>query len=824
MSFLWQDLQYSVRSLRRSPLFSIIAILSLALGIGANTAIFTLLDQLLLRMLPIQSPDEIVQVASSGSHYGSNQGRDMLSYPMYRDLRDKNETLAGLIARREDSFTVSHGSESERALGEIVSGNYFQVLGVGAAVGRVLTAADDRTPGGHPVAVLAYEYWQSRFNGDPKVVGQKIFINNYPMSIVGVSAAGFAGLSPGILPKIRLPLAMRKEINPRAGQLEDRRTRWVQVFGRRKAGMTNDQVKANLQTVFRQVIGMEVTEKGFATASRFSRDKFLQMSIRVMPGAQGASNLRRQMERPLQVLMGIVGLVLLIACANLANLLIARASAREKEIAIRLSIGATRGRIVRLLLVESSLLALAGAVLSIFLARWGVKGLLAMLPSQGSDSVNLSADPDWRILAFNFAIAFAAGLAFGLVPALQATRQTVALKPNSSAWLRKALVVTQVSLSLLLLIGAGLFLKSLQNLKSLNPGFAVSNLVTFMIDPGLSGYKPERAETFYRELNRRLSATPGVESASLAVVPVLRGWEWDSTVTVEGHQAKQGEDMNPHVNILAPGYFNTMGIKLLAGRDFDDRDSQTSGKKVLINDKMAKLYFPRGDALGRHIGWGGDPGTKTEIEIIGVVSDTKYEGFREETPRIVYRGYFQEGWASDMAGYIRTSLPPEQMFNVVRSIVQDLDPKMPIYDMRTLEQQLDQSLANERLVAMLSSLFGLLATCLALIGLYGVMAYTVARRTREIGIRMALGAEAGNVVWLVMREVVAMVGAGLLIALPLAWFASRHVQSQLYGLQPQDPITVGAATAALATVALLAGYLPAARAAKIDPMTALRYE
>ena len=327
------------------------------------------------------------------------------------------------------------------------------------------------------------------------MVGQKIFINNYPMSIVGVSAAGFAGLSPGILPKIRLPLAMRKEINPRAGQLEDRRTRWVQVFGRRKAGMTNDQVKANLQTVFRQVIGMEVTEKGFATASRFSRDKFLQMSIRVMPGAQGASNLRRQMERPLQVLMGIVGLVLLIACANLANLLIARASAREKEIAIRLSIGATRGRIVRLLLVESSLLALAGAVLSIFLARWGVKGLLAMLPSQGSDSVNLSADPDWRILAFNFAIAFAAGLAFGLVPALQATRQTVALKPNSSAWLRKALVVTQVSLSLLLLIGAGLFLKSLQNLKSLNPGFAVSNLVTFMIDPGLSGYKPERAET-----------------------------------------------------------------------------------------------------------------------------------------------------------------------------------------------------------------------------------------------------------------------------------------------------------------------------------------
>ena len=446
MSFLWQDLQYSARSLRRSPLFSMIAIFSLALGIGANTAIFTLLDQLLLRLLPIQNPEEIVQVASSGSHYGNNQGREMLSYPMYRDLLTKNETLTGMLARREDSVTVTYGSESERAFGETVSGNYFQLLGVGPAVGRVLTVDDDRTPGAHPVVVLAYEYWQSRFNRDPKVVGQKILINSYPMTIVGVSAAGFAGLSPGVLPKVRFPISMRKEVNPRGGQLEERRSRWVQAFGRRKAGVTNDQVKANLQAVFRQVIGMELGEKEFAQASSFTREKFLQMTIRVMPGAQGASNLRRQMERPLQVLMGIVGLVLLIACANLANLLIARASAREKEIAIRLSIGATRGRIVRLLLVKICLLALAGAILSVFLARWGVKGLLAMLPSQGRDSVNRSADPDWRILAFNFAIAIAAELAFGLVPALQATRLTLALKPNSSVWLRKVLVVTQVSL------------------------------------------------------------------------------------------------------------------------------------------------------------------------------------------------------------------------------------------------------------------------------------------------------------------------------------------------------------------------------------------
>ena len=828
---LWQDIRFALRTFAKSPLFVAVAVLSLAFGIGANTAIFTLTDQVLVRALPVRNPEQLVLLSAVGQHYGSNRGWNRISYPMYQDFRDHNVVFSSMFCFVEAELSLSYGGRTERVSGELVSGNYFPVLGVKAALGRLFTANDDKWQSGHPVAVLSYGYWLSRFAGNPAVIGRKLVINGYPYSVIGVSQPEFSGTDPAYAPQVRVPVMMAPKTNQYL-DMNDRRSRWVTVFGRLKPGVSIQGAKASIQPFFHQILQMEVRQKEFAKASPYMKQQFLKMSMDVLPASKGRSRLRREFSKPLIVLMVTVGLVLLIACANVANLLIARATSRQKEIAVRLALGSGRRRIVFQLLVESTLLALAGGATGLVLAFWTDHALVQFLP-RSSVPMTLSAEPDWRILSFNLLVSLITGMVFGLVPALQSTRPDVAgtLKDQAGAVvggtgseLRKALVVAQIALSLLLLISAGLFIRSLQRLKDLDPGFRATNLLAFKVNPSLNGYGAEKTKAFYERLKEALETTPGVDAAALAVMPVMEGNEWDNDITIDSYAPKTGEVPDPHMNFLSPDYFRTMEVSLLAGRDFRRTDVLNTPKVCIVNEAFAKKYFGIINAVGHKIGIGNDPGTKTDITIIGVARNTKYENMREEIPVEVYRPYQQLEFAVGIVAYVRTARNPEQIFLSIQKRVHGLDANLPVFEMITLERQIEDSLVTERLVGFLSSGFGLIATLLASIGLYGVMAYTVARRTREIGIRMAIGADKADVLWLVMREVMLLLGIGVAVALPAAWALTRFVRSQLYGIQPTDPVSIGASVLAIAAVAMLAGYVPAWRATRVDPMRALRYE
>jgi predicted permease len=826
------DVRYAVRSLTRSPVFAAVAALSLGLGIGANTAVFSLLNEAVLKQLPIRDPQGMVQLREKGSFYGSNTGMSALSYPRYLDFSARNTVFTGMLCRNRLPLSLSFGGRSERATGELVSGTYFPVLGVRPAVGRVFTREEDASPGGSPVAVLGYDYWKTRFGGDPSVIGREILANNHKLTVVGVAQRGFDGVEAMFATQIYVPVMMAAELTERDKPLENRRLRWVQVFARLKPGVSADQAKASLQPVFRSLLEMEVQQAEFAKASPYTRQQFLRMTVEVMAGGGGQNVAKQFLETPLWAMMGLVGLVLLIACANVANLMIARAVSRRKEMAIRLALGASRWRLVRQLLVESWLVAALGGLLGLLISPVAMRFLLGIFPDM-DPPLKLSADPDGRVLLFNAAVSLLTTLLFGLAPAFQAARPDVAptLKSQAGAvagggqarW-RKALVTAQVSLSLLLLISAGLFARSLRNLKNLRPGFEVGNLLSFAVDPTLNGYKPEEAKLFYKRLTEEVAALPSVEAAAMCTVPPLGYSEWDTRITVEGYAEKPGEDMGPHVNYVSPGFFAALRIPVYAGRDFTNLDTERAPKVVIVNQKFARHYFGEGPAVGRHIGNGGDPGTKTDIEIVGVVGDTKYETARAETPRQIFFPYLQNDWASQMTTYVRTRLRGAQMFPVLRARVAKLDSHLPVFQMKTQERQLEDSLAVERLTATLSTAFGVLATVLAAVGLYGVMAFLVARRTREIGIRMAMGALRTDVVWLVMREVLVVAGAGIAVALPVTFAVTRLLSSQLYGVAPHDPATIAAATLGLAGMAALAGYVPARRATRVDPVTALRDE
>ena len=827
------DVRLAIRSLSRSPLFATVAILSLALGIGANTAIFTLIDQIVLRKLPVQKPEELVMLYQQGANNGSNMGTRMQSYPMYQDFQKKAEPLADVLCRRLVPASISIGNQTERLEAEVVSGNFFTLLGVKPAIGRVFNSQeDDQNYQGHPVVVLSHTYWVNRFARDPGVIGKKMLVNDYPMTIVGVSAAGFAGIDPARSPQIRIPVLMKPVMMPEWPWLhmDDRRARWVQVFARLKPGYTVESAAAPLQGLFTQIRTYEMTLPAAKDWSAYSREQFMKGRILVESAATGFSGIRNDFSTALIVLMCMVGLVLLIACANVANLLIARAFMRQKEIAVRLSLGASRGRLVRQLLVESLVLSVAGGVVGLGLAFVLTRGLLSLVPSDGQPLL-INAQPDSRILLFTIGLTFLTGIIFGLLPALRASRpdpwttlkDTVGsiASTGGSLFLRKGLVTAQVALSFLLLFGAGLFVRSLQNLKTTETGVVLDNLVSFQLSPALSGYTNERAVQFYSQLTERLRSAPGIASAAFANMSILSGGEWDSSMSVEGHRPTDGEDMQAFMNALSPGYFEAMKIPILEGRDFSQMDARENSKVVIVNRSFAQHFFKGASAVGKHVGWGVGPNTKLDLEIVGVVGDALYEGPREG----VHRQVFIPNWGRNSATfYVRTRTGSSAAYGLIRNELKQLDSAMPLYEMKTVEGQLDETLLTDRLIALLSAGFGLLATLLASIGLYGVMAFVVARRRKELGIRLALGAQPGGVVWLVMREVLLLLAIGLAVGVPAGLAAGKYVSSQLYGINPHDPFIAASTVALLAIVSAAAGLIPARRASRIDPILALRYE
>ena len=830
MQILLQEIRYSLRSLRKTPVFTTVAILSLALGVGANTAIFTLMDQVLLRMLPIHNPAEIVMLDAPGPSQGSTRNDNAFSYPMYTDLKNSNSVFTGMLARFATECSLSSGNQTERVQAELVSGNFFEVLGVRTALGRRFTPDDDKTPNAHPLVILTDGYWARRFGRDKSVLNRTVLVNAHPMTVIGVTAPGFYGIEIGSATDILVPMMMKAQITPNWDDMNNRRSFWLNIFARLRPDVSATQAEAAMNVSYRQFLESEVKDlKGNA---RFKK-RFVEKHLNLLPGLRGRSQLRKRFSTPLIVLMCMVGMVLLIACANVANLLIARAAARQKEVAIRLALGATRYQIVRQFLVESTLLSLAGGTAGLLFASWTSEALVRLLPFEGA-AATLSTNPDLRVLAFTLALSVITGLLFGLAPALQSTRPNLAptLKDesgNSSAAggqvrFRKGLVVAQVALSLLLLIGGGLFAKSLYNLKSLNPGFRTDHIMTFTIDPSLNAYKLPEILALFENLQKRIGATPEVRSVSTAYVSLMTGDSNRSTVKVEGYQSKEDEDMNPDTNGIGTDFFTTMGIPLVAGRDFTERDGPSAPKVAIVNETMAHYFFGNANPIGRRFKFGGGEEGKLNIEIVGLAKDGKFVEYKEKNRRLIYLPYRQADNLDRMTFYVQTARDPNAMAAVLQKIIHQADPNLPVFQVKNMQAQVDESLFVERIIALLSAFFGLLATLLAAIGLYGVMAYAVTHRTREIGIRMALGAERRNVLWLVMREVTLMAGIGIAIGLPCAYLLGRLVESQLFGLSAKDPGILAIATASLAFVALLSGYLPAERATRVDPMVALRYE
>ncbi|HEU4836110.1 MAG TPA: ABC transporter permease [Pyrinomonadaceae bacterium] len=836
MENLLKDIRYGVRGLLKRKGFAAVAVLTLALGIGANTAIFTLVNAVMLNSLPVEKPEELVLFSDATGEGTSVEDTprtgkwNLFSYASYEYFRNHNQSFQDIAALRSGPSRLSvrrpDSPAAARGAGQLVSGNYFSVLGVRAIRGRVLTNEDDK-PGAQPAAVISHRYWENELNSDPAVVGKNFIINGTNFTVVGVTPKEFFGERVRRSPDFWMPLSFQPQIELRESFLTNDQVYFLTVMGRLKTGTTMEQAQATTTLALQQFL----TEQAGSKLTDDRRKGIENTYATLIEGQGGISGLRRAYSKPLHMLMAIVGMVLLIACANVGSLLLSRAASRKAEISLRMALGATRWRIIRQLLTESMLLALIGGVCGVLLAQWAVTVLVGLVAREAP----LNTRPDTGVLLFTAGVSIVAGLLFGLIPAIQASRTNLAATMKEKNRLRggfmrlnpsSVMVVMQVGLSMVLLTGGGLFARSLMKLQGEDLGFDRNNVLLVGVDPRLAGYKQAELATLYQQILERLSSLPQVRNVSIATYSPLSGTRRSSSVQVTGYTPQPGENADTEDILVGPNYAETLGMPLLRGRDINERDTAASRQIAVINEAFAEHFFKDQNPIGRTFAFDDNSDNGGTIEIVGVVGNIKREAVLEKPDPTIYRPILQ---VQDQATYsatihIRTQADPTPLAPQVRQMINQIDDKLPVFGVTTLSDQLHQNLGQERLIAQLVSFFGALALILACIGLYGVMAQGVARRTSEIGIRMALGARGGNIAWMILRETLYLVLAGLVLGVPAALVGAKLISAQLFGLKPTDPLTLVGAAVVLTVVAMLAGYLPARRAARVNPLNALRYE
>ncbi|HEY2431263.1 MAG TPA: ABC transporter permease [Vicinamibacterales bacterium] len=831
------SLKYALRTLFKTPFVTAIAIVSLALGIGANAAIYSCFNQMLVESLPVPRPAELVNLSAPGPKPGSQncgQAGDcdtVFSYAMFRDLQKVQTVFTGVAAHLLFDANMSFAGQTLNGEGLMVSGNYFQVLQTRPALGRLFDSNDDRLVGEAPVAVLSHDYWTSKFGGDPNVLNQTMIVNGQTLTIVGVAARGFDGTTLGARPAVFVPITLRSAMHPGWRAWDNRSNYSLYLFARMRPGAAVEGARQTLDAQYHAIVNdVEAPlQKGMSDATM---TKFRAKHVLVEPGGLGQSSVRREASTPLYLLLGVTGFVLLIACANIANLLLARSAARAGEMAVRLSIGASRSRLIGQLLIESLLLALLGGVAGLFVAKGTLALILALMPAEVAQTMAFTLSG--RAIAFAGLLTIGTGLLFGLFPALHSTRPDLvstlkgqAGQPSGAkgaARFRLALATTQIALSMLLLAASGFFVKSLIQVSRVDLGIKIDNVVAFSLSPRLSGYTTERTRLFFQRVEEEVRTLPGVTAVTLSTVPVLSGSNWGNDVAVQGFDAGPDTDSNSRFNEVGPGYFSAMGIPMMAGREFTDADVRGAQQVAIVNEEFARKFGLGRDAVGKMMGSGQGYRSKLDTLIVGIAQNAKYSEVKRKIPPLFFKPYRQDQAMGSASIYVRTSADPATFAAAVTAAVKRLDPNLPMENLKTLTQQVRDNTFLDRMMTTLSSLFAGLATLLAAVGLYGVLAYTVSQRTREIGLRMALGAGPGRVRTMVLRQVAWMTLIGGLIGLAGAVGVGYSAGSILFELKAWDPAVLAISAALLTMVALAAGFVPARRASLIDPMRALRYE